>query len=143
MTNKDILQRWYDEIWGKGNLDVIEELLCPDTLANGIFTAFSIRAEEFGELIQAGRTLLSDITTEIALCIEQDNRLAARLVFRAERADTGEPITFTSQVMVEFRDGKIVQMLNQLDYFTLFEQLGQIPREALAVCLTGQRLIWE
>jgi predicted ester cyclase len=142
MDKAELLKLWFSEVWENGNPDAIDDLFAPEALADGVFTAMNIKRNDHKDFVQAALSLIGPVHTEITHSVEQGDWLAARLKFSTERADTGEAIAFTGQTMVRYRDGKMVQYFNQIDHFTLFEKLGQLPPEALAICLTGQRLEW-
>jgi len=142
MTKKEILQRWYDEVWCKGNLDMIDELFCPDTIASGIIPEMQMGPQDFRDLIFAVRNLVGDISVALPVTIEQDDWLSAVLIVNTCRNDSGTPIIVTGQVIARFDDGRMVETYNQFDWMSLFEQLGQFPPETLPVCMAGQRLDW-
>ena len=142
MKKTEILQRWYDEVWTNGNLDAIDEMLGEDLVANGIIPALGISRNEFGDLVEAVRSLLGPIRVKLAQTVEQDDWLAARYVIDTEAAETGEPVHVSGHAMVRFKDGKIAESHYQFDFFSLFEQLGQLPPDSLPVCLTGQTMRW-
>jgi len=142
MTNTELLQNWFDEVWTKGNLDMIEHLVRPDTIATGLITAFTLRSNDLRELIAAVRVFLTDIKVIFSHIMEHDDWLAVRTVITAERADTGQPVQVTGQLFVRFQDQRIAEIHSQFGFFSLFEQLGQLPPDVLPICLTGQRLRW-
>jgi hypothetical protein len=34
--NKALVQRWFDEVWNRGRVDAIDELLAPDSVVHGL-----------------------------------------------------------------------------------------------------------
>lgn len=142
MNKKEILQLWYDEVWCKGNLDMIDQLFSADTLANGIIPEMQMGPDDFRDLIFAVRQKVGDITVTLPICIEQDDWLSALLVVNTVRNDNGAPVVVTGQVLARFENGKMVETYNQFDFMSYFEQLGQFPPETLPVCMAGQSLDW-
>jgi len=142
MTNRDRLQFWFDEVWTKGNYDAIEQMFKPDAEANGLFPAFGLSTADYRDLALAIRHLISDLQVIFSHALEQDDWLAVRTVIKAKRADTLEHIEVTGQVFVRFEEHQIAEIYSHLDFFSLFEKLGQLPRDALAICLTGEGLQW-
>ena len=143
MTKIEILQSWYDEVWSKGNLDVIDHLLVPNITANGVLTSIGLTREEFRDLVVAVRGLLQSINVTLKQTVEQGDWLAALTEIQAKRDDNGEPVSISSQVMVRFEGNRLAETHYQFDFFTMFEQLGQLPTDSLPICLTGQRLVWK
>jgi len=88
------------------------------------------------------RSHLQGISITITHAVEQDDWLAARISFQSACAATGKPVSTTGHVMIRFEDGKMAESFNQFDYISLFEQLGQMPQDTVAACLTGQGLMW-
>lgn len=142
MTKADILQLWYDEVWSKGNLAAIDELLGEHVVAEGIIPALGVTRDDFSNLVVAIRNLLGPIKVELAQCVEQGDWLAARYVVDTVSEDGGTPVHVSGQVMARFSGGQIVESFYQFDFFSLFQQLGQLPPDSLPVCLTGQGLDW-
>ena len=55
--NKAIARRFQEEVWGKGNLDLIDELLAPD------FVDHSLPATMDSSFAGAKRAVLGDLNT--------------------------------------------------------------------------------
>lgn len=142
MTNTELLQQWFNEVWVNGNLDAIENILRPDTISTGLIPSFGLRPNDLRALVAALRELLNDIKVTFSHTMEHGDWLAVRTVITAERADTGEPINVTGQLFVRFQDQRIAETHSQFGFFSLFEQLGQLPPDVLPICLTGQTLRW-
>ena len=142
MKKSDILQLWYDEVWSKGNLKAIDEILGEDVVAQGIIPALGVTRDDFSNLVIAIRNLLGPIKVELKQTVEQGDWLAARYVVDTVSDDGGKTVHVSGQVMARFSQGQIVDSFYQFDFFSLFQQLGQLPPDSLPVCLTGQRLDW-
>ncbi|KUJ85869.1 hypothetical protein AVO45_02505 [Ruegeria marisrubri] len=137
-----MLKAWYAEVWEQGNADAIQKYFSPDTMAEGLIPEMQVGPDDFRDLVAAFRHILGEIRVELPKIIEDGNWLSAILHVHTSRADNGAPIEVTGQVMARFRDGKMVETYNQFDFISLFEQLGQFPKDTLPVCMTGQRLDW-
>lgn len=142
MKKSDILQLWYDEVWSKGNLKAIDEILGEDVVAQGIIPALGVTRDDFSNLVIAIRNLLGPIKVELKQTVEQGDWLAARYVVDTVSDDGGKTVHVSGQVMARFSQGQIVESFYQFDFFSLFQQLGQLPPDSLPVCLTSQRLDW-
>ncbi|PCJ06648.1 MAG: hypothetical protein COB16_13010 [Rhodobacteraceae bacterium] len=142
LTKADLLQYWFDEIWSKGNLDVIDEMLGPETIANGLIPSFSLLPADYHDLVLALRSLVKDINVGFTHTLEQDDWIAVRTVINGNRADNDKPIQIFGQIFVRFDGQRLAEIYSHVNFFSLFEQLGQLPPDALPICLTGQRLQW-
>ncbi|AZV78461.1 hypothetical protein EBB79_11605 [Parasedimentitalea marina] len=142
MTKAETLQYWFDEVWTNGNLSAIDQMFIPGTEANGSIPELSLRSNDYADLVVALRKLAKDIKISFSQVLEQDEWLAVRTVIDAKNADNDDAIQLTGQVFVRFEGIRIAEIHSQTNFFSLFEQLGQIPPDALLICLTGQRLKW-
>ncbi|MGR3622489.1 ester cyclase [Pseudophaeobacter sp.] len=142
MTKTDLMHYWFDEVWGKGNLNVINEMFGPQATATGVVSSHSLPRADMHELVQAIRALAVDIKVEFSHTMEQGDWLAVRTLIYAKRADNGAPVTINGQLFVHFDGTQIVESFSLFDFVALFEQLGQMPPDTLPICLTGQKLDW-
>ncbi|MGR3759195.1 ester cyclase [Roseobacteraceae bacterium NS-SX3] len=142
MTKTELLQYWFDEVWSNGNLSVIDEMLTPDTQLNGVIAAQALPKNDYPDLVLALRNLLGPIKVRLVQTMEQGDWISARMVVDTERAGTGERFQVTGQLMTRFEGSRIAETHTHFDFFSLFEKLGQLPPDALPVCMTGQRLTW-
>lgn len=140
MNKLETLELWYREIWQNGNLAVIDEVFAPGKIASLPLPGDMATREEFAEFLAAAQMLLTDITPVITQSVEQGDRLAAVVTVHAKRADNGQPVLAASHIMARFENGKIVEKHTLLDLMSLFEQLGQLPQDSVAICMTGQCL---
>ncbi len=142
MTKTELLQRWFDEVWFRGNLDAIDEMFVPASEAKGILPEMEMGPREFRELVEVMREHVGDIKVTMHKSIESGDWLAALVQAHMVRTDNGAPIDMTGQVIARFAGDKIVEAYNQFDMISLFEQLGQLPPDTLPICMTGQVLAW-
>lgn len=142
MSKTAVLEKWYEQVWVKGDLDAISTFLEPETQAAGIIPEMRVGPGDFRDLVAAFRSHVVDISVNIVKSLESDAWLAALFHVHASRADNGSPIEVTGQVMARFSSDKMVETYNHFDFISLFEQLGQFPKDTLPVCMTGQKMIW-
>lgn len=142
MTKTELLQRWFDEVWFRGNLDAIDEMFVPATKANGLLPEIVMGPEDFRELVAVLRAHVGNIKVTLLKTIENGDWLAALVHARMVRTDNGAPVEVTGQVFTRFAGDKMVEAYNQFDMISWFEQMGQMPANTLPVCLTGQGLDW-
>lgn len=143
MTNTELLQYWFDEVWSNGNLNVIDRMYGPDTYSTGVISGTSLQREDIRELVTAIRELLKDIKVSFSHVMEQEDWLAVRTEIDAKRSDNEAEIQMTGQMFIRFENQVIVESHSHFNYLALFEQLGQIPSEAVPILLTGQAMQWK
>ena len=55
-------------------------------------------------------------------------------------AQDGRDLSFTGQVAMRFEGDKIAEAYNHFDFISFFEQIGALPEETIALCLSGEQL---
>ncbi|HVG20833.1 MAG TPA: ester cyclase [Blastocatellia bacterium] len=134
--NKALIERWFEEVWNKGNADAIDEMFADDGVAHGL-------ANEQGEALRgpAGfkpffqnfRNAFPDIEVIVEDTVAEDDKVAARCRVRGTHkgeglgfAATNVPIEITGICIVRLRDGKIVEAWNNFDFMSMFQQLNAL-----------------
>lgn len=141
MTSKaDLLIEWYRVVWEQGNLDGISQFFSDAGAATGLVPDLAITSEEFRELVPVMHSVLGPLHVELVHAIEQGEWLAAILMITTSRADTGAPVKVVTHVMVRFDGNLMVEAYNILDFLSFFEQMGQVPPNAVALMLSGAEL---
>ena len=139
MTPLETLRTWYDRVWMQGDLDAIDMLFAPDTEARGMMD-FAVGPEDFKAIVPAflAQMEIQDIVYDKV--VEMGDWVWANMSAHAIARATETPVTATGQIMVRVQGGKIVEAYNQFDFLGLFEQLGYLPPDSLALCLSGEGL---
>ncbi|WP_082017917.1 nuclear transport factor 2 family protein [Leisingera sp. ANG-Vp] len=135
-----ILHYWFEEVWCKGNLDAVAEVMTPETLISGAVSALAEPECDYSEVVAALRNLLGPIKVTFTHAVETADWVSVRLLADTSNPRDGTPFQITGQLMARVENGRIAEMHSNMDYFRMFEMLGQLPPEALAVCMTGERL---
>jgi len=134
------LQTYFDEVWVKGNLEALPILLSPDARSHGIMGDEPFEADELAELVTMARALMGPITVDFPIVIEQDDWLSALVEIKSVAAHNGDPIHVFNQMLVRFEGSRMAEISSNVDAISLFEQLGLLPDNAMAVMLGGTRL---
>ena len=142
MSHVDLLHRWYDEVWNKDNYSAIEDLLDPNVTFNGPVRSLVLFRDDYAEVIQAFKALLPDVHVEITHALEQGDMASCRVVVSRKKSSHHGDLCFTGHLTVRVKDGRFVEFLSDFNHFQMYTQLGQLPEDAMAVCLTGEKLVW-
>ncbi|AJE47217.1 nuclear transport factor 2 family protein [Celeribacter indicus] len=140
MTGLELLTAWYERIWVKGDLSGLDEYFERDASAGGLMSDLATELEDFRALIPAVLLRLRDISFEVEDAMELGDRAWMRMTLRARRAEDMNPVSISGQVMIRTRHGKIVEAHNAFDLLSYFEQMGNLPRDTIALCLAGEEL---
>jgi predicted ester cyclase len=130
--NKAIARRWAEEIWGKGDVTVIDEIVSPALVVNG-----SPRTLE--ELKQGIRTLHAT-TSNLRVTVEEQIAEGDKVVNRylgqgtylggdsaLPEAAIGKHATIAGIDIFRIVNGKIIEQWNLADELGWLQQLGAIP----------------
>jgi steroid delta-isomerase-like uncharacterized protein len=134
--NKQLLRRWFEEVWNKGRADAIDEMFHEDGLAHGLADD-PLNPIKGPKDFKPFHTLLRQAFPNMIVVIEdmiaEDDKVAARCSLRGKhegdfmgRAATQAPIEFTGIAIVRIDKGKIVEAWNNFDFMTMYKQVGYL-----------------
>ncbi|MHA6266673.1 nuclear transport factor 2 family protein [uncultured Aliiroseovarius sp.] len=138
-TSLELLNEWYDRIWVRQDLEAINLLFTPDTEAMGMMD-FAVGPEDFRVLAEAILAQIDVTGVQFERAIEMGDWAWATFTAQAVALRDRSPIAVSGQIMARVTDGRIVEAYNQVDFLSLFEQLGYLPKDSLALCLSGEGL---
>jgi len=132
--NKQLVRRWFEEVWNKGRADAIEQMFDANGIAHGLSDDPSnpIKGpKEFKPFHTLFREAFPNMTIIIEDMVAEGDRVAARCSVRAKhegefrgRVGAGAPVEFTGITIVRIDEGKIVEAWNNFDFMTLHRQVG-------------------
>jgi steroid delta-isomerase-like uncharacterized protein len=134
--NKALVRRYFfEEIWVKGNLDLIDELLTTDFVRHGpTATEGEVRGQEgFESLVSMYRNALPDLRVPIEDQIAEGDRVVTRWTARGTHqgelmgnAPTGNQATVTGILVDRISGGKIEEEWADYDTLHLMQQIGGV-----------------
>ncbi|WOI34040.1 ester cyclase [Tritonibacter scottomollicae] len=142
MKNSALLHHWFEEVWNKDNLAVIDELLDPDVVFNGSLDSVVSPGVDYKEVVTAMKALLDQAHVTITHSMDEGDLAMVRVRVNGVGHSHAQKLDFTGHVTVRVRDGRFIEFYTDFDYLRMFEQLGQLPTDSLPVCMTGERLTW-
>ncbi|HEV8430289.1 MAG TPA: ester cyclase [Pyrinomonadaceae bacterium] len=132
--NKQLVRRWFEEVWNKGHADAIEEMFAEDGIAHGLSDdpTNPIRGpRDFRPFHTLFREAFPNMNIVIEDMVAEGDKVAARCSVRAKhegeflgRIATQSPVEFTGIAIVRIDNGKIVEAWNNFDFMTLHKQVG-------------------
>lgn len=140
MTNLQVLELWYRDVWENGDIDAVDRYMRPQMQARGLLHDMFVAPEDMKNLIEVLRGTMKDLKVNILMSIEQDGWLAAVVQHKAVSIRNGAALNSHGHVMIRFEDGYIVEAYNCFDFMTFFEQQEQLPANTMALLLTGTEL---
>ena len=134
--NKALTQRWFDEVWNKGNAEAIAELVTDDVVVHGLRDAVGsaiTNISEFRAYHSQLRGAFPDIIVTVDDMVAEGDKVAARCTVRGSHqgellgiAATNAGVDFDGMAIVRISEGKIVEAWNTFDFLKMSQQLGMI-----------------
>ena len=142
--NKAVARRFIDEVWNKGNLAVIDELVAPNAVAHDPNNPNAVPGPAgTRQVVSLYRNAFPDMHFTLEDVIAERDKVVTRLsatgthqrdlpgIPATNRRATIEGITIT-----RYEDGKSVESWVSFDFLGLFRQLGVVPSQEI---LAGSR----
>lgn len=140
MTGAELLKTWYERVWVDADTNAVVELLDTDALASGLFPDFAAQLEDFQTLVPSVLREVRDVEVHMLDSMEEGDKAWARVRLAAKRAEDMKPISIEGQVVIRHKNNKILEAHNNFDFLAYFEQMGNLPQDAVALCLAGEVL---
>jgi len=125
--NKQLVRRWFEEVWNKGRVDAIDEMLDENGIAHGLSDDPStpiIGPAGFKPFHTVFRDAFPNMMIVVEDAVAEGDKVAARVRLEAVHADDGRDVEMDGLVMVRIDGGRIVEEWASWDYLGLAEQLG-------------------
>jgi predicted SnoaL-like aldol condensation-catalyzing enzyme len=128
--NKQLAIRWFEEIWNRGNRDVIAQLFAPDgVLYDG---ATIIRGPaEFEHFYDRLRAQFSEIKISPVLVLAEGDLICVHWFSEVKHTAIGKSAHITGTSIVRIKDGRFVEAWQNWDAAGLAAQLSGQPMTPL------------
>ena len=133
--NKNVARRFI-QIWGKGALDIIDELAAPDFRWQYPVSPEAIRGKEkFRQVMEGFRSAFPDSDILIEDEIAEDDRVVIRWTFSGTHKGnilgipgTNKKVKWTGITIYRIADGKVLDESGEEDLLGFFFQIGLVQR---------------
>ncbi|HEX6139744.1 MAG TPA: ester cyclase [Candidatus Limnocylindria bacterium] len=131
--NKDLVRRFIEEVFVKGRVDAVDELLADDFTAHtwGTMAPGRDGLKAAMERVAAG---LADVSMDVEDIIAEVDRVAVRLTSRATQVGpfmgmpaSGKRYEIGEIHVFRIADGRIAEHWHQADFLGMMRQLGAMP----------------
>lgn len=133
VEHKEIVSRLVEEAFSQGDLDVVDELLAPDSVGHAYPDELHGPAEVKG-FVSTFRSAFPDLQFEVRDLIAEGDKVVARWVARGTHegefngiAPTGRGIEMTGITIERIEDGRVVEGWTNRDALGMLQQLGVVP----------------
>jgi steroid delta-isomerase-like uncharacterized protein len=132
--NEALMRRFYEELWSRGNLEAIPELVADDFVDHQVPVGQTSGREALAGLVVMWRTGFPDMQETVEDLISKGDKVVGRFLMRGTHrgefmgiAPTGRSVTMSGIDMVRVADGKISEFWYAEQTLELMQQLGAAP----------------
>ena len=132
-TNRELIRRFYEDLWNPFDKSRIPELLTEDLRFRGSLGDEKAGHPGFAEYMDLVRTAFPDFTNQIEEIISEGDRAFARLTYRGTHRGevlgitaTNRRIEYAGAAVFGFRGGKISEVWVLGDLYGLLQQLRTV-----------------
>lgn len=133
-ANKAVIRRIYEEVFNKGNLAAVDEVIAADYVYNGPGGRNVRGLAGFRELVTAFRAAFPDVCITVENMIAEGDYVAHRVSITGTHqgdlrgiAPTGKRVNLTTNTFSRFAGGKEAEVWEEADALSLLQQLGVAP----------------
>jgi steroid delta-isomerase-like uncharacterized protein len=130
--NKALVRRWFEEVWNKGRVAAIDELLGANGVVHGLGGDMQ-GPDAFKPFHAAYRDAFPDVKIELEDLIAEGDKVAFRWSATATHkgsglkiAATGKPVSFSGMGVIRVESGKLIEGWNIFDQLGMMQQLGVV-----------------
>jgi steroid delta-isomerase-like uncharacterized protein len=131
-ANKALIQRFYEEVWGRGHLDVADEVFAADYVRHDLRPSNPLPGAEGQKQIAADfRAAFPDVQVTVDLVLAEGDLVAARWTMEGTNTGswgkvpaTGKHASFSAVNIFRMENGKVTEIWNHRDDLGLMQQLG-------------------
>lgn len=132
--NKALLRRAWDELYGHGRLDSIEEFVLDDVIAHE--PDGDVRGvEELKQYLATYLAAFPDTSVTVEDVIAEGDKVVSRYTVRGTHQGTtdeygpptGKQVVIDGITVYHFKGGKLAEMWDRYDNLAVMQQLGLMP----------------
>ena len=126
-ANRNVLRRLFSELWTKGRVEIIDEMVSADCVIHGLMDEHGAQmkgCEPFKAFYQGIRAQFGALRIDVVETLADKGRVVARCLVRGTDAKTGRPVQFGGVAIVRTRRGRIVEGWNYFDFHHMAQQIS-------------------
>lgn len=126
-THREVIQRYFHELFNEGRIELVHELLHPDYVNHSPgWPELPLDRNGVAMVVQAMRGSFPDLRYTIEDMIEQPDAIAVRARVRGTHAGSGRSFDVSQITIERFRDGQIVAHHRVTDELALQRQIAAL-----------------
>jgi len=134
IRNKQLIRRYYGELWNQWDLDLVDEILANDVTFRGSLGIAVQGRDGFREYVSLVRSAFPDFHNTVEDLVAEEDRVAARLTYRGTHqgplfgiAPTGRAVSYAGIALFRIAGSRIAAGWVIGDTPGLVRQLGKEP----------------
>lgn len=136
MGHRELVERWFNEGWGKKNEAVIDELFAPDFVVKGLLG--DLTREDFRQFFRNLSAAFEHVQIVLNECHESGADFSVQATLTLTD-DEGKKHSCAGAVFGTVKDGKFTRTQDQWDFATLLESTKTVPAGSFGRMLAAQR----
>ena len=132
---KELTEEWHQRVWNDRDEDAIYELMDDECVVHGLDLT-GPGPKRFVEFHRQYFEVWDPINIDIFEMIEFEDRAIGHATVKGTHIPTGNEIDAVFSISVKWRDGKIVEARNVVDYVTLLTQMGALDKNVMKEAFT-------
>lgn len=134
-----VVERWFEEVWNKGRVEAIDELLSDDCNITGLGDTIRCR-DDYKDYFHQINSIFDGINIKLDRLVVNGFESCGMFTLRATHRATGKEIGITGACWAKVIDGKIVEAENIVDFMHLLMGLDLIPEDSMEKAFAGEQL---
>ena len=139
VENVALINRWFEQVWNKGNQSAVDEMFAPNAVAHGCgeYDTPITGPAEFKKFVATLRGAFPDINIKVVETVCEGNKIAARFDVNMTHTGSSLGIPPTNKkvhvgglLIAEIKDGQIAGGFNTWDQLGMMQQIGAIGTPA-------------
>jgi steroid delta-isomerase-like uncharacterized protein len=135
-ANKELIRRWFEEVWNKGRAEAIDEMMAADAINYGLADEAKTIMKgpaDFKPFHTMFRGAFPDVKVVVEDTIAEGDLVVARCSVRGRHTGdhlgigaSNAPVEFTGIAIARVKDGMFVESWNNFDFLAMNKQIGAI-----------------
>lgn len=134
VDNANVARRYMNEIWGKGNLEAVDELVDENIVLRDPMTPELAGLDNFKQRVKEMQSTFSENNFTLEDVIVAGDRVIVLHSWSCKHTGdmaglkpTGKTITGKAAEVLRLRNGKVVENISYMDMYGMYQQLGLVP----------------
>lgn len=130
------MEIWFEQVWNQGNEDTIHEMMDEECEIKGLGLSEK-GAEAFLGFYRTFQGAFDGIHIDLIDLMEEGENVMGNARFTAVHRQSGKKVDFVFSALGRWRDGKIVEARNVVDFTTMLTQVGALDESVMRTALGG------